>query len=236
MAEAAVPAVRIGWRFIRGLGEKSRQALQAAHARAPFLSVEDVVRRAGLSRAEALSLARAGAFEAFQPGRRAAAWEALRVAGDTLPLAPARALPFDVREMEGNERIFLDYLATGICTHGHPMEHIRSRLAAAGVACSAELARLDGGEPVVVAGLVVIRQRPVSANGTVFLLLEDEHGFINIVVPKQLVEPFREAVTFAPFVVVEGRFEREGRVLNVVGRRFRELVVKSLHFQSRSFR
>src|SRR5690606_12826563 len=87
------PAVRVGWSHIRGMGEKARERLRAARDDGHFRSIEDIIRRARLDRAEALHLARAGAFEAFQPGRRAAAWEALRSAGDLLPLAPARRLP-----------------------------------------------------------------------------------------------------------------------------------------------
>ncbi|MGH7482320.1 MAG: DNA polymerase III subunit alpha [Longimicrobiales bacterium] len=231
----APPALRIGWRFITGLGEKAGERLRAARGRGPFVSVDDVVRRAALTREEALCLARAGAFEAFEPGRRRAAWEALRAAGDTLPLAPATVLPFRPQELEGEERIFLDYLATGICIDGHPMEHLRERLCEAGVADSRALHEHRPGAPVVVAGLVVVRQRPESANGTIFLLLEDEHGFINVIVPRQLVRRFHEVVHHAPFVVVEGRFERDGRVMNVVGRRFRELPVRPLAQHSRDF-
>ena len=88
----------------------------------------------------------------------------------------------------------------------------------------------------LVAGLVTIRQRPASANGTIFLLLEDEWGFINVVVPSFLVEEFAEVVKFATFVLVQGRFEKDGNVLNVVGKRFKELSVKQLEHRARSFR
>jgi error-prone DNA polymerase len=230
------PGVRIGWRHIRGVGEATRQALRAARDRSPFRSVEDVVRRASLGRAEALHLARAGAFEAFEPGRREAAWEALRVAGDTLPLAPAAPLPLRPHELEGTERIFLDYLATGISVAGHPMEHLRERLERARVRSSRDLEELDGGERVLVAGLVIARQHPETANGTVFLLLEDEGGFINVIVPARLYQSNREVVKHSPFLVVEGRFEREDAVMNVVGRRFRRLDVKKLAYRSRDFR
>jgi error-prone DNA polymerase len=235
----AVPALRIGWRHIRGLGEKTRQALQSAHDAGPFASIRDVVRRAELTRAETIHLARAGAFEAFEPGRRKAAWEALRVAGDVLPLAPAHTLPFDPRELEGAERIFLDYIATGICVAGHPMEHMRPRLDALGVASSRDLAHHVSGERIVVAGLVVARQHPATAKGTVFVLLEDEFGYMNVIVPRPLYQENREVVRHAPFLAVEGRFEREDNVLNVVGRRFRELKVgrgaQSASFRSRDF-
>jgi error-prone DNA polymerase len=228
-------ALRIGWRHIRGLGEKARQSLQEARAEAPFTSIADVVRRAKLTRAEALHLARAGAFEAFERGRRKAAWEALRAAGDLLPLAPAHTLPFDPHELEGQELIFLDYLATGISVNGHPMQHMRDRLNDAGVTSSEAMNHMRGGERIVVAGLVVARQHPETAKGTVFLLLEDEFGFINVIVPRTLYAQYREVVKFAPFLVVEGKFEREERVLNVVGRRFRELKTRKIVTRSRDF-
>jgi error-prone DNA polymerase len=228
-------ALRVGWRHIRGLGEKTREALQQARAEGPFISIADVVRRAKLTRAEALHLARAGAFEAFESGRRKAAWEALRAAGDLLPLAPAHTLPFNPHELEGQELIFLDYLATGISVNGHPMEHLRDRLNDAGVTSSAAMNDMRGGERIVVAGLVVARQHPETAKGTVFLLLEDEFGFINVIVPRTLYAQYREVVKFAPFLVVEGKFEREERVMNVVGRRFRELKTQKIVSRSRDF-
>ena len=262
--EAPPLALRVGWRYIRGLGDRARDALRAASEDGPFTSIEDVMRRAGLTRHDGLHIARSGAFEAFQTGRRRAAWQALRVAGDTLPLAPARKeeprrgrdragpgrvggraglasridgpLPFDPQELEGDEVVLLDYLATGICTHGHPMAAVRDRLHAAGVIDSRALRDLRGGEWITVAGLVVIRQRPATAKGTVFLLMEDEAGFINVIVNKPLVERYREIVSHAPFVIVEGRFERQERVINVVGKRFRTLDAKGLAFRSRDFR
>src|SRR5690606_14809383 len=230
------PAVRIGWRHVRGMGARVRDRLRTVAGQRGFQSVEDVVQRARLTRAEALHLARAGAFEAFEPGRRRAAWEALRAAGDVLPLAPARRLPFDPMELVGEEQIFLDYLATGICTHGHPLEHLRDRLSAAGVKSVRELDDWEEGAAVVVAGLVVARQHPVTANGTVFLLLEDEFGFINVIVPARLYQKNRETVKYSPFLLVEGRFESEGPVKNVVGFRFSQVRVARLTHRSRDFR
>jgi error-prone DNA polymerase len=240
-----VPSLRIGWRHIRGLGDKARAALQSAHEQGPFTSIADVVRRAHLSRADAIHLARAGAFESFEPGRRRAAWEALRVAGDVLPLAPAHMLAFEPAELDGPERIFLDYLATGICVDGHPMEHMRARLNDLGVASSADLEHHAAGERIVVSGLVVARQHPATAKGTVFVLLEDEFGYMNVIVPRQLYQENREVVRHAPFLAIEGRFEREDMVMNIVGRRFRELCVgrnarehgprDKVNFRSRDF-
>jgi error-prone DNA polymerase len=270
--EPGGPALRIGWRHIRGLGEKTLDALRLARggkaavgvgqsigksrggrARAaialddmsamsalypdrPFTSIEDIVLRARLKRADALHLARAGAFAAWEPDRRRAAWEALRACGDSLPFAPATRDLHSPRALSSTELIYLDYFAVGVSVNGHPMQHMRERLRRAGVVDSKGLSSLQGGEPIIVAGLVTIRQRPASANGTIFLLLEDEWGFINVVVPSYLVEEYSEVVKFATFVVVQGRFEKDGNVLNVIGKRFKELEVKRLEHQARSFR
>jgi error-prone DNA polymerase len=270
--EPGGPALRVGWRHIRGLGDKTLDALRLARggkaaigigsgsgksrsgrARAalsledmsdvsmlppdrPFTSIEDVVLRAKMRRADALQLARAGAFAAWEPDRRKAAWEALRACGDSLPFAPATREMHSPRVLTPTELIYLDYFATGVSINGHPMHHMRARLRRAGVVDSQGLKTLKGGEPIVVSGLVTIRQRPASANGTIFLLLEDEWGFINVVVPSFLVEEFSEVVKFATFVLVQGRFEKDGNVLNVVGKRFKELEVKRLEHTARSFR
>jgi error-prone DNA polymerase len=273
--EGAV-ALRIGWRHIRGLGEKTLDALRLARGGKaaigvgssigksrsrrprkaatletltreameagellpdrPFTSIEDVVLRGKLRRDDVLQLARAGAFAVWEPDRRRAGWEGLRAVGDSLPLAPGRHAMHNPRPLSETELIYLDYFATGVSIHGHPLQHMRERLRNAGVVDSEGLKKLQGGERILVAGLVTIRQRPASANGTIFLLLEDEWGFINIVVPSFLVEKYSEVVKFATFVVVQGRFEKDGNVLNVIGQRFRELNVRHLEHQARSFR
>jgi error-prone DNA polymerase len=89
---------------------------------------------------------------------------------------------------------------------------------------------------VVVAGLVVARQHPSTSKGTVFVLLEDEWGFINVIVPPDLFQEHKETVKHSPFLMVEGRFQRQGSVLNVVGRRFRRMEVGALAHTSHDFR
>jgi error-prone DNA polymerase len=171
----------------------------------------------------------------WEPDRRKAAWEALRVCGDSLPLAPAHTRRYTPRPMTPWETVVMDYFALGLSTNGHPVEHLRPKFAAMGVKGSRDFPRLRNGERIRVAGLVTVRQRPESAGGTIFLLMEDEHGFMNIIVPYQLVERFSDPVKFASFLMVEGRFERDGGVMNVVGERFRALNVKGLVHQSHDF-
>ncbi len=229
------PALRIGWRHIRGVGDRTLDRLCGARAVAPFTSIADVVARVRLTRAESLQFARAAAFGAWEPDRRRAAWEALRVVGDDLPLAPAHSFAYEPRALDERELIFMDYQATGICVTGHPMEHLRERLAKAGVMASCDLQDLRDGQRVLVAGLVTVRQRPESAKGTIFILLEDEWGFINVIVSPQLVERYNDIVKFARFMVVEGQFERDGGMTNVVGRRFKELDGGQLAYGSHDF-
>jgi error-prone DNA polymerase len=230
------PALRIGWRYVRGVGGRSLDCLKEARAAGPFRSIADVAERARLTRVDVINLARAGAFAWWEPDRRRAAWEGLHAVGDTLPLAPARQAPHAPRPLTEDELIFLDYFAAGMSIHGHPMQQARARLRTAGARTSRELAELRGGERVTVAGLVTVRQRPHTAKGTLFLLLEDEHGFINVIVPRTMVEANDRVVKHTRFIVVQGRFQRDGLEMNVVGERFRELEVGPLAHRSRDFR
>ena len=229
-------AMRVGWKFVRGIGSIVVDRLKEAHAKAPFSSIADVVERAGLNRAEVLSFANAGAFAAWAPDRRHAAWEALRASGDVLPLAPARVTRHDPVPMSREQTVFLDYHAVGMSILGHPMESVRQKLVAGGATDSRALMEAPHGRVVTVAGLVTVRQRPATAGGTIFLLLEDEWGYMNIIVPQPLVAPNEEVVKRAPFVLVQGRVENDGASISVVGKRFRELEVGALTHSAHEFR
>jgi len=219
------PAMRIGWRHIRGVGTKLLDALRASRSDAAWISIADVVRRTRLIRSDALALARAGAFGAWEPDRRRAAWEALRAVGDVLPLAPARVTSHDPPPLDPMQLVFLDYTTTGSSIHGHPMQALRDKLRRWGAIDSKGLEKVRSGERIIVGGLVTVRQRPETANGTIFLLLEDERGFINVIVPHQLVEANVEVIKNATFILVLGRFERDGQVMNVIGQKFATLEV-----------
>lgn len=235
-ADPAKPALRIGWRVIRGAAAELLARVGKARAAAPFRSVEDAVRRCAMSRAEAMLLARAGAFGAWAPDRRQAAWEALRAAGDVLPLAPARELVHTPTPLDHDRAVLLDYHATGLSLQGHPMDALRPRLQRGGAVTSRDLPRLRPGQVIAVGGLVTIRQRPSTAGGTIFLLLEDEHGVINVIVSPKLVALQEEIVKRAPFVLVQGKLENDGAVINVVARRLKALEAEVAGVRSRDFR
>jgi error-prone DNA polymerase len=231
------PALRIGWRFVRGMGEKALEQLRNAATAKPFTSIADVAQRTNLTRGEINLLAQAGAFEAWEPDRRKAAWEALRASGDTLPLAPAHRTEHKVAPLTRDELIQLDYYATGVTIHGHPMLALREKLNLRGAKDSSQVEKMPDGRNVTVAGLVVIRQRPSTANGTLFLLLEDEHGFMNVVVRKDMVDANEEIVKSAQYILVRGYVTREGDAVSVVGREFETLEsTERLVQKSRDFR
>jgi error-prone DNA polymerase len=221
------PALRIGWRFVQGVGKQVLERLSAARAAAPFTSIDDVVQRARLTRAEAGALARAGAFGAWEPDRRRAAWSGLRVAGDTLPLAPVSsddlASAFAPRAFQPHEAIALDYRAVGLSTAGHPMERLRAWCSRMGVLDTTEVLQVHNGAMATVAGLVTVRQRPQTAKGTVFLLLEDEHGSVNVIVSRTLDVEHHEVVRRTKFLAVHGRVEHNGPLVNVIGAKFKSL-------------
>jgi error-prone DNA polymerase len=235
-ADVARPALRIGWRFVRGIGDSVIEQLRAAHAEKPFTSIADVVERGRLDRADVLAFAQASAFESWAPDRRHAAWEGLRASGDVLPLAPATVSYHEPVPISRDQLVFLDYHAVGMSIHGHPMESVRATLQGGGAIDSKQLEDMPNGRIVTVGGLVTVRQRPATAGGTIFLLLEDENGYMNVVVPQPLVGPNEEVVKRSPFVLVQGRVANDGATISIVGRRFRELEVGCLTHRAHEFR
>jgi error-prone DNA polymerase len=227
------PAMRVGWKFVRGIGEKVIDVLKVE---APFHSIEDVVRRGKMNRAEVLAFAQAGAFEGWAPDRRHAAWEGLRACGDVLPFAPATVSYHDPVPIDRNQLVHLDYHAVGMSIYGHPMEFVREKLTSGGAIDSAQLMSMPNGRTVTIGGLVTVRQRPATAGGTIFLLLEDEHGYVNVVVSKDMVEKNEEIVKRAPFVLIQGRVENDGSSISVVGRKFRALELGVLTHRAHNFR
>jgi error-prone DNA polymerase len=127
------------------------------------------------------------------------------------PPEPEAALP----AASAAEEVAADYDTTGLSVSAHPMSLLRPTLATRGIRSARELARLRHGAPVQVAGLVIIRQRPATASGIVFLSLEDETGIANLVVMPDIYERHRPLVRGAAFIEAAGRVERSGGVVNV---------------------
>jgi error-prone DNA polymerase len=218
-------AVRLGLRYVKGLREATGTRIAEARRAAPFASIADLVARGGLDREELPRLAEVGALAGLVGERRAALWEAARAVRprgalyDALPDPPS---PSPLPPMTAAESLHADYAGTGLSLAPHPMTHERSRLAALGVRRAADLGAARSGATVRVAGAVVVRQRPGTAKGVVFLNLEDETGLINVIVWPDLYRRCRREVA-EPYLYVEGRLQREDGVTSVLARGLRPL-------------
>jgi error-prone DNA polymerase len=206
-------AIRLGLRLVSGLGEDAGRRIEQARAARPFASIDEVVARARLDRKEAMALAEAGALDALTnkpPGsaRRAAIWHVVApratdlfddtTSGETAP---------DLRPMSRAEQLVLDYERTGVSITDHPMKLLRSKLPKR-FKSSRDLRKLRTGTRVSTAGLVTCRQRPGTASGVVFVTMEDEHGFINLILWAKVFEQFYHLATTARLLVAHGRIER----------------------------
>jgi error-prone DNA polymerase len=128
---------------------------------------------------------------------------------------------FAPRALQPHDAIALDYRAVGLSTAGHPMERLRAWCRRMGVLDTAEVLKARNGTMAIVAGLVTVRQRPQTAKGTVFLLLEDERGSVNVIVSRTLDAEHHEVVRQAKLLAVHGRVEHNGPLVNVIAARFK---------------
>jgi error-prone DNA polymerase len=211
-------AVRLGLGQVKGLREAAAARLVAARQTRPFASVDDLCARAGLTRDEVTTLAEVGALGSLGLRRRAALWQAERAARPPGALFAGHAPAPDVsplREMSVTERLVADYRGTGVTVGPHPMALRRDDWARLGVTPAAGLAALASGRRVRIAGAVVVRQRPGTAKGFVFLSLEDETGIANAIVQPALFERARATLVHEPFLLVDGVLQHEDGVTAV---------------------
>jgi len=211
-------AVRLGLRYVKGLREEAGKRIEAARGARPFGSVADFVRRGEVNREELARLGEVGALRGLGLERRQALWEGERAIQPTGPLYAELAdppSPSPLRPMTVEERVVADYEGTSLSIGPHPMALRRRRLAAIGVVRAAELTGRPSGSAVRVAGAVVVRQRPGTAKGFVFLNLEDETGLINVIVRPQHFARYRGLLTGEPLLLVAGRLQHEDNVTSV---------------------
>jgi len=216
-------ALRIGLRYVKGLGEKARDRLEPLLDGRRPPSLEDWARASALTVTQLRTLAEAGAFDALWPDRRSALWEILKHARGTAgPLAPAARdrRPAPVPLLSPAELTEADYRVTGLSPAGHPLRHLRAGLHAQGVCRAVDLPRHRDGDWVTVGGLVICRQRPQTAKGFCFVTLEDETGLVNVVIVPKLFEAHRRLIVRTPLLVVRGVLQEEQGVLNVRARTF----------------
>jgi error-prone DNA polymerase len=221
-------AVRLGLAHVNGVGDDDAEAIVEERCRnGRFRDIVALAQRASTSDDALEALVAAGACDCFGEDRRSLFWRAglvprsASVPGSggeerqlALPLGPTAEVPA-LPEQTPWERMLADYRGTNVSVGLHPLELLRPHLPA-GVLGSRQLAEAPNGRRVAVAGMAVARQRPATANGVVFMLLEDEHGQMNLIVPPAVYDRYRAVVRGEPLILARGKFERQGRNQNVV--------------------
>jgi len=233
-------SLRLGLKYVKGLREEAGQALVRERARGVFQSIEDLTRRVrDLRRDEVTRLAEVGALNFIRRAhRRDALWEAARAARPAGPLfeeLPAAAAASPLAPMTASERLSADYGGTGVTVGPHPMAYCRAEMDARGVTRAAELRKKSRGRAVRVAGCVIVRQRPATASGFVFLSLEDETGIANVIVTPDVFERVRPVLVEEPFLLIEGALQHQDGVVSVRAERMSPLTVLDLAEVSHDF-
>ncbi len=227
-------ALRIGLRYVSGLREAAGRRIEEERVRAPFASLGDLVTRAGLQEDERRRLANAGACAAFGEHRRDVLWQLAALDRDPTTLfASDRARPrtttawprSPLPSMSPLEETLTDYASMGLTTGPHVMAHLRPALERDRVVPSIALRRVPNGRYVRVAGHVIVRQRPGTAKGMLFLTLEDETGTCNVAVRPDVFRRHRRLLHTARMLRVEGPLQNVDGVLHVLGRAFEELTL-----------
>jgi error-prone DNA polymerase len=234
------PALRLGLRLVKSLGEEAAERIVAARAAVPFESVQDLTLRAALDRRDLEALADAGALRELSGNRHLTFWQ---VAGSEreLPLAPVsrapEGTPLLAPPTEG-QNIAADYRSHGLTLGRHPLALLREELAAERILTAADLRELPHGRGVRVAGIVTARQRPQSAGGVMFVTLEDETGHVNLIVWERVWSGARRAANNSRLLEVRGQLQKEGAVTHVVANRLvdRSQLLGSVVTRSRDFR
>jgi error-prone DNA polymerase len=229
--DPARPALRLGLRQVDGLAEDEARRIVNRREAGKYRDPHDLWQRTGVTRGTLDTLAAADCFRSMSLDRRRALWEvrALRT-GELLPLfawsdvreagaETAVALP----EMPLSEHVVNDYQTLRLSLKAHPVIFLRSRMKAARIMACADLRGLRDGTPVTVAGVVLVRQRPGSAKGVVFMTIEDETGIANTVVWPNTLERFRKVVMTARLILVRGRIQRHEDIIHVVSARLEDL-------------
>jgi error-prone DNA polymerase len=224
-------AIRLGLRQVKGIDERAREILGAERRRGPYASVREFVARTGLGEQVVERLISIGAFDWTDAPRRELLWQLRTTLADADPEHPAlgltddaqRALGASLPPMTDAEKVAADYRDTGVAPHLHAVELFRERLAARGVITVADAAGRRDRSHIRLAGLAVSVQHPMTAKNFVFIALEDETGMINVTLRPNVYQAHRALLHRHPLLVIDGRLQVEGAVLNVVATRLRSV-------------
>ena len=232
-------AVRIGFKFVKGLGKHHWERIQNTKIHSPFRSQKDFAERTQLDQKALAALAQAGAFEGFNPCRRSSLWDASGF------LEPANiGKLFDEHEdiptfepLRPLESIFWDYQAMNQSTRGHPLEPLRDLLSKQNLPPASVVMGMEDGAWTRYAGITICRQSPMTASGVVFMTLEDETGFVNIIVWPKIFEQYKRIVKTMTFLGVTGQVQSQDSVVHLVAKKLwvPRLKLNPLNIKSRNF-
>jgi error-prone DNA polymerase len=220
-------AVRLGFRMVAGLSNDDGARIVAHRGEAPYVGVEELWRRAGVPASALERLAEADAYRGLGLERRGALWAIRGLADEALPLfvaadrghAPQPELvepPVALARMTDGGEVVEDYRSVGLSLRRHPVAFLRHDLSRRGMTACGDLARTRDGRRVKVAGIVLVRQRPGSASGVLFITIEVETGVENLIVWPSVFERHRRLVLGAGMLACHGRVQREGDVIHVI--------------------
>jgi error-prone DNA polymerase len=229
-------AVRLGLRMVKGLANAHAATIVGARADRPFASVDDLWRRAHVPSATLAQLAEADAFRpSLNLARREALWAIKALRDEPLPLFAAASAQADedvpemyeptvsLKPMTAGGEVVEDYVHVGLTLRRHPVSFLRQDLYERRIVTCAEAMEARDGRRLESAGLVLVRQRPGSAKGVMFITIEDETGIANLVVWPKVFEAFRRVVLTAGMLAVRGRIQREGEVVHLVAQQLTDL-------------
>ena len=213
-------ALRLGFRQIKGINKEDMELL-ILHRKNFFTSIQQL-RDIGLSATALETLADADAFRSIGFDRRQALWQVS--ACHDQPIGIFRGQQFNIEEekkvslpeMMLSEHVVHDYASTSLSLKAHPVSFIREKLQLLHITSTAELTHLHDGDPIKVAGLVLVRQRPGTAKGICFITIEDETGSANLVVFPNIFQQFRKEILQSRLLMVEGKLQIEGEVIHVI--------------------
>ena len=215
-------SIRLGLRYVRGLSATAGQTIAAERRQRPFDSPEDLAARCQLRDRDLERLAQVGALSSFGLTRRQALWQVARLSRPAGPLfehEPPRG-ESPLREMSPLEETVADYQTSGMTAGPHPIAYAREQLKAWNVTPNGDLPTLPAGRRVRFAGSVIVRQRPGTAKGLLFITLEDETGMAQALVTPDLLKEHRETIVGSPGLVIEGILQKKDGSLSIKAERF----------------
>jgi error-prone DNA polymerase len=239
--------------MVRGMRQEVADAIVREREQAPFASIDDLVRRVpSLRKNELTMLAQIGALNALAGSetlvsgsklmvkghRRDALWQAAAAAQPTGPLLKqidAEDGPAPLEIMTDRERLIADYHGTGVTVGRHPISYRREALNKIGAVRACELSALPNGKRVRYAGCVIVRQRPGTARGLIFMSVEDETGIANVIVMPDLYDQHRLTVIGARFILVEGVLQNVDNVVHVRAEKITQLPDGDIHAVSHDY-